>query len=126
MTTAWDDNQPIYRQLRDLVVCRILDGSFAEGDALPSVRQVASDLRINHLTVARAYQGLVDEGLLEMKRGLGMFVMPQARQRLLEREREQFRATELPAFIARVRALGITHDEIMTVLEITGSGDPAL
>ena len=78
MTVEWNDNQPIYRQLRDLVAQRIMDGSFPEGEAVPSVRQVASDYQINHLTVGKAYQELVDAGLLEKRRGLGMFVKPLA------------------------------------------------
>jgi GntR family transcriptional regulator len=123
MSTQWDDNQPIYRQLRDLIVRRILDGSFSEGEAIPSVRQVASDFRINHLTVSRAYQSLVDEGLLEMKRGLGMFVTENARERLLESERDQFRAQELPAFIERVQALRIDTEEIIHQLRQTRAGE---
>jgi GntR family transcriptional regulator len=82
VSIEWNDNQPIYRQLRDQVVERILDGSFAEGDAVPSVRQVASDYKINHLTVAKAYQELVDGQLLEKRRGLGMYVLPGARAML--------------------------------------------
>jgi len=121
MSSDWDDTQPIYRQLRDLVVRRVLDGSFPEGEALPSVRQVASDYRINHLTVARAYQSLVDEELLEMRRGLGMFVMPGARERLLGSERAQFHTTELPAFIARLQELGISHEEIVRALTTSGN-----
>lgn len=74
MSVEWNDKQPIYRQLRELVVQRIMDGSFAEGEPVPSVRQVASDYQINHLTVGKAYQELVDTGLLEKRRGLGMFV----------------------------------------------------
>ena len=74
MAIEWEDNQPIYRQLRDLVVQRIMDGTFAEGEAVPSVRQVAADYQINHLTVGKAYQELVGTGLLEKRRGLGMFV----------------------------------------------------
>lgn len=123
MSTQWDDNQPIYRQLRDLVVRRILDGSFNEGEAIPSVRQVASDFRINHLTVSRAYQSLVDEELLEMKRGLGMFVTANARERLLESERDQFRAQELPAFIERVRALRIDTQEVIDQLRKARDGE---
>ena len=76
MDREWNDNQPIYRQLRDRVVAMILDGVLKEGDPLPSVRNVAADYRINPLTVLKAYQELVDEGLVESKRGLGMFVMP--------------------------------------------------
>ena len=107
MTIEWNDNQPIYRQLRELVVERIMDGSFAEGDAVPSVRQVAADYKINHLTVAKAYQELVDDGLLEKRRGLGMFVVEGARISLTSNEQEKFLTEELPAFAERVQILGL-------------------
>jgi GntR family transcriptional regulator len=90
VTFEWNDNQPIYKQLRDLVVERIMDGSFAEGEAVPSVRQVATDYQINHLTVGKAYQELVDAGLLEKRRGLGMFVMDGARAALTDNEHQRF------------------------------------
>jgi GntR family transcriptional regulator len=110
----WNDTQPIYRQLRDLVVQRVLDGSFAEGEAVPSVRQVAADYQINHLTVSKAYQELVDMGLLEKRRGLGMFVRNGARGNLTEDEQTRFLSEEVPAFAARVRALGL---ELPSVIE---------
>lgn len=110
MNMEWNDKQPIYRQLRDMVVERIIDGSFAEGEAVPSVRQVATDYQINHLTVAKAYQELVDLGLLETRRGLGMFVIAGARDKLTDHERQKFIADELPAFIERVQKLGIDLD----------------
>jgi GntR family transcriptional regulator len=103
----WNDSQPIYRQLRDLVVQRVLDGSFPEGEAVPSVRQVAADYRINHITVSRAYQELVDMGLLEKRRGLGMFVTPGARRALASEAQAHFLAEEVPAFARRVRTLGL-------------------
>src|ERR1051326_5764328 len=90
MDREWSDNQPIYRQLRDRVVAMILDGVLKEGDPLPSVRNVASEYRVNPLTVLKGYQELVGEGLVEAKRGLGMFVMEGARDLLLEGERERF------------------------------------
>ncbi|WP_290745410.1 GntR family transcriptional regulator [Haliea sp.] len=108
----WHDEQPIYRQLRDLVVERIMDGSFAEGAAVPSVRQVASDYRINHLTVARAYQELVETGLLEKRRGLGMYVTLGARATLTADEQAHFFARELPAFAERVRNLGLDMQQV--------------
>src|SRR4026207_2426133 len=74
MNREWNDSQPIYRQLRDRVVAMILDGVLNEGDPLPSVRTVSSEYRVNHLTVLKAYQELVDEQLVEARRGLGMFV----------------------------------------------------
>ncbi len=107
MTDLWNDDQPIYRQLYERVVRLILRGDFAEGDALPSVRQLSVDYRINHLTVAKSYQALVDEGLVEKRRGLGMFVLAGARERLLARERQLFLEKELPELIRRARELGI-------------------
>ncbi len=107
MTFEWNDKQPIYKQLRELVVERIMDGSFAEGDAVPSVRQVAADYQINHLTVAKAYQELVDDGLLEKRRGLGMFVLEGARVSLTDNEQHKFLEDELPAFAERVKILGM-------------------
>jgi len=116
----WNDEQPIYRQLRDLVVERIMDGSFAEGEAVPSVRQVAADYQINHLTVARAYQELVDLGLLQKRRGLGMFVTEGARSGLTHREQQRFIEEELPAFAERARALGLHLDQVMELLKRAG------
>lgn len=108
----WKDSQPIYRQLRDLVIQRVMDGSFPEGEAIPSVRQVATDYRINHLTVGKAYQELVEMGLLEKRRGLGMFVASGARQGLTNDEQQRFLDDELPAFAARVKMLGMTLEDV--------------
>jgi DNA-binding transcriptional regulator YhcF (GntR family) len=102
----WNDAQPIYRQLRDRVVAMMLDGELREGDPLPSVRQVASDLRVNPLTVLKSYQGLVDEQLIEKRRGLGMYVRPGARQLLLADERERFLNTEWPRVVETIQRLG--------------------
>lgn len=120
MSIEWNDNLPIYRQLRDLVIQRILDGSFAEGEAVPSVRQVASDYNINHLTVAKAYQELVDDGLLEKRRGLGMFVLNGAREQLTSNEKKKFLEEELPAFADRVRNLGLDMDTVAERLRVQG------
>jgi GntR family transcriptional regulator len=109
----WSEGQPIYRQLRDMVIERVIDGSFPEGEAIPSVRQVATDYRINHLTVGKAYQELVEMGLLEKRRGLGMFVAPGARNSLTSDEQARFLNEELPAFAERIRMLGITMDEVI-------------
>jgi GntR family transcriptional regulator len=113
----WNDSQPIYRQLRDMVIERVLDGSFAEGEAVPSVRQVATDYRINHLTVGRAYQELVDMGLLEKRRGVGMYVASGARQNLASDEQRRFLDEELPAFAERVRLLGLDLQEVTQRLQ---------
>src|SRR6516162_307557 len=96
MNREWNDSQPIYRQLRDRVVHMILDGSLREGDALPSVRNVAAEYRINPLTVLKGYQELVDEELVEKRRGLGMFVNAGARNLLLQAERQKFLVDEWP------------------------------
>ena len=96
MDREWNDRQPIYRQLRDRGVHMILDGVLKEGDPLPSVRNVAAEFRVNPLTVLKAYQQLVDEELVEMRRGLGMFVKAGARELLLKGERQKFLAEEWP------------------------------
>ncbi|HET7299434.1 MAG TPA: GntR family transcriptional regulator [Oleiagrimonas sp.] len=107
MTITWNDNVPIYRQLRDRMVAMILDGALAEGDALPSVRQVAADYQINPLTVSKAYQELVDEQLIEKRRGLGMFVNKGAPEALLKSERARFLREEWPALSRRLERLGL-------------------
>jgi len=120
VSIEWDDKLPIYRQLRELVVERILDGSFPEGEAVPSVRQVASDYNINHLTVAKAYQELVDDGLLEKRRGLGMFVLSGARESLTNNEQTKFMEEELPAFAERVHMLGLDMNAVADKLRTAG------
>src|SRR4051794_12671267 len=112
MSREWNDNQPIYRQLRDRGVHMILDGVLKEGDPLPSVRNVAAEFRVNPFTVLKAYQHLVDEGLVEMKRGLGMFVKPVAREGLLKGERQKFLKEERPRIAATIERLGITAKEL--------------
>src|SRR6201989_963846 len=103
MDREWNDSQPIYRQLRDRVVAMILDGVLKEGDPLPSVRNVAAEYRINPLTVLKAYQALVDEELVEKKRGLGMFVKTGARDLLLQGERRRFLEEEWPRIHATMQ-----------------------
>src|SRR5688500_8650409 len=110
MDGEWNDSQPIYRQLRDRVVARILDGVFKEGDPLPSVRNAAAEYRINPLTVLKGYQQLVDEQLVETRRGRGMFIKPGARQRLLEGERQRFLSEQWPRVYATIRRLGLTPE----------------
>lgn len=107
MSMVWNDNTPIYRQLRDRVVAMILDGVLKQGDALPSVRQVAADFQINPITVSKAYQELVDENLVEKKRGLGMYVSEGAHDALLKSERERFLKEEWPMLFARLERMGI-------------------
>src|SRR6478672_5046697 len=102
MDREWNDNQPIYRQLRDRVVAMILDGLLKEGDPLPSVRNVAADSRVNPLTVLKAYQQLEGEGLVEKRRGLGMFVNAGARDLLLHGERQRFLTEQWPEVHANI------------------------
>ena len=113
MTIAWNDSTPIYRQLRDRVVAMILDGVLKQGDALPSVRQVAADFQINPITVSKAYQELVDENLVEKRRGLGMYVTEGARGALMKSERDRFLSEEGPPLYARLTRLGLTLQELM-------------
>ena len=112
MSREWNDNQPIYRQLRDRGVHMILDGVLKEGDPLPSVRNVAAEFRVNPLTVLKAYQSLVDEDLVEMKRGLGMFVKAGAREVLLKGERQKFLKEEWPRIAETIERLGLTEKEL--------------
>jgi GntR family transcriptional regulator len=112
MNREWNDSQPIYRQLRDRGVHMILDGALKEGDPLPSVRNVAAEYRVNPLTVLKAYQHMVDEDLVEMKRGLGMFVKSGARELLLKGERQKFLTQEWPRVAATIQRLGLTQKEL--------------
>jgi GntR family transcriptional regulator len=116
MSDNWNDQQPIYKQLRDRVAAMVMDGSFVEGDAIPSVRKVSADMNINHLTVAKAYQQLVEEGVLEMKRGKGMFVVAGARKTLQAQERIKFRSDEIPTLLARLSHLDISVDEFIQLI----------
>jgi GntR family transcriptional regulator len=113
MTIAWNDSTPIYRQLRDRVVAMILDGVLKQGDPLPSVRQVAADFQINPITVSKAYQELVDENLVEKRRGLGMYVTEGARGALMKSERDRFLSEEWPALHARLARLGLSLKDLM-------------
>ena len=113
MTITWSGDVPIYRQLRERIVTMILDGSLSEGAPLPSVRQVAADYRINPLTVSRAYQELVNESLVEKKRGLCMLVMNGARETLLKSERKRFLRDEWPPLRARLRRLGLDLETLL-------------
>ena len=113
MDAEWNDTQPIYRQLRDRVVAMILDGDLKEGDPLPSVRTVASEYRVNPLTVLKGYQQLVDEGLVEARRGLGMYINAGARQLLLAAERDRFLSQEWPKVKAAIQRLGLTAEDLL-------------
>ena len=113
MDREWNDSQPIYRQLRDRVVAMILDGLLKEGDPLPSVRNVAAEYRVNPLTVLKGYQELVDEGLVETRRGRGMFINTGARSLLLKGERQKFLTEEWPRIKATIERLGLKQEELL-------------
>jgi GntR family transcriptional regulator len=113
MDFEWNDSQPIYRQLRDRVVAMILDGVLKEGDPLPSVRTVAAEYRVNPLTVLKGYQHLVDEELVETRRGLGMYINAGARALLLRGERQKFLQEEWPRVCATIQRLGLRADDLL-------------
>lgn len=113
MDREWNDSQPIYRQLRDRVVAMILDGVLKEGDPLPSVRTVAAEYRVNPLTVLKGYQQLVDDGLVETRRGLGMFINTGARDLLLQGERQKFLAEDWPRIHETIQRLGLNAQELL-------------
>ena len=117
MDPKWSDNLPIYRQLRDRVVAMILEGSLKEGDPLPSVRTIAADYQINPLTVLKGYQALVDEELVEKRRGLGMFVKPGASRALMKNEREVFLKSEWPQIVARIQRLDLDPNELLHAVD---------
>jgi GntR family transcriptional regulator len=112
MDGEWNDGQPIYRQIRDRVVAMILDGLLKEGDPLPSVRNIAAEYRVNPLTVLKSYQQLVDERLVEKRRGLGMFINAGARELLLQGEREKFLGEEWPRIHATIQRLGLKRKDL--------------
>ena len=113
MDREWNDSQPIYRQLRDRVVALILDGVLSEGDPLPSVRNVAAEYRVNPITVLKGYQELVDEELVETRRGRGMFIKPDARSLLLAAERQKFLDEEWPRIHETIARLGLRAEELL-------------
>src|SRR5687767_11533263 len=117
MDREWNDREPIYRQIRDRVVAMILDGALKEGDPLPSVRTVAAEYRVNPLTVLKAYQGLADEGLVETRRGLGMFINTGTRDLLMEGEREKFLREAWPRVQANIQRLGLSAEELLSGVE---------
>ena len=122
MDPKWNDDLPIYRQLRDRVVAMILEGALADGDALPSVRNVAAEYRLNPLTVLKGYQALVDEGLVEKKRGRGMYVTDGARKQLLKDERQRFLEKEWPRIAATIERLGLDLEALLASARSSDSG----
>ncbi len=115
MSIHWNDDQPIYRQLKDLVVNMILDGSLSEGEALPSVRKVAADYQINPITVSKAYQELSDSNVVEKRRGLGMFIRTGAKLSLQESEKLHFLNEEWPKVASKMQRLGLTIEDLMSL-----------
>ena len=123
MDPKWSDDIPIYRQLRDRVVAMILEGVLSDGDALPSVRNVAAEYRLNPLTVLKGYQELVDEGLVEKKRGRGMFVNDGARKQLIKDERERFIQQEWPRVLETIERLGLDAATLFADSEEASAGE---
>jgi len=123
MERDWNDSQPIYRQLRDRVVAMILDGVLNEGDPLPSVRTVAQEYRVNPLTVLKGYQQLVDEQLVESRRGRGMFINTGARKLLLQGERQRFLSEEWPKIVATIQRLGFDPSELLSAAPTTDKAE---
>jgi GntR family transcriptional regulator len=113
MTLRTQHEKPVYVRLRETIADAILAGKYGDGDSLPSVRALAAEEQANPLTVAKAYQGFQDEGLIVVKRGVGMFVAPGARARLSESERSRFMKEEWPEICARMRRLGISATELL-------------
>ncbi len=124
MDPKWNEDLPIYRQLRDRVVAMILEGVLGDGDALPSVRNVAAEYRLNPLTVLKGYQELVDEGLVEKKRGRGMFVTDGAHKQLLKDERQRFIEKEWPQVVATIDRLGLEVDQLLREIKAKKSSKP--
>ncbi len=121
MSIGWNDNTPIYRQLKERVIGMILEGSLKTGDPLPSVRQIAAEYQLNPITVSRAYQELVDEELVEKRRGIGMFVIEGASEKLLASERERFVRDEWPVMLERIRQLGLDLNQLLIAAQSGGA-----
>ena len=113
MSSNWNNNTPIYRQLKDRIVGMLLDGLLKPGDPLPSVRQIAADFQLNPITVSRAYQELADATLVEKRRGIGMYVTDGAREKLVATERERFLREDWPQMLERIRRLGLNVEELL-------------
>lgn len=109
---VWNDAQPIFLQIRQKLIAMILNDQTREGEALPSIRQIATDLAVNPLTVTRAFQSLVDQEIVESRRGLGMYVVQGARERLLVHERKAFLEEEWPSVKARIETLGLSSEDL--------------
>ncbi|MBM5099359.1 GntR family transcriptional regulator [Vibrio parahaemolyticus] len=121
--THWHDRQPIFRQLADQITQQILQGVWKEGEALPSVRSISADMKINHLTVMKGYQLLVDEGLVEKKRGQGMFVAQGAIQQLRSAEKARFLEQQIPQIADTLQRLDMSVEELVQQLNPHMKGD---
>ena len=113
----WNEQNPIYKQLKARVVAMLLDGSLPIGAALPSVRQLAAEYQLNPITVSRAYQELADEGLIDKRRGVGMFVSDAGPKLALERERQQFLGADWPHAVQTAARLGLSRSELMNTID---------
>ena len=120
MSHDWNNNAPIYRQLKDRIVAMLLDGLLKPGEALPSVRQIAADFQLNPITVSRAYQELADATLVEKRRGIGMYVTEDAREKLIISERARFLQEEWPQMLERIRRLGMNMEELLSAANVGG------
>ncbi len=121
MATQWKDDQPIYLQLKEQIMAMIIDDILSEGEALPSVRKVAADYQINPITASKAYAELVDEGLVEKRRGLGMFILEGARKNLLSAEQKKFLESEWPEIIRRISLLGLNVKQLIETADHSNS-----
>ena len=121
MSNDWNNNAPIYRQLKDRIVAMLLDGLLKPGDPLPSVRQIAADFQLNPITVSRAYQELADATLVEKRRGIGMYVTDGAREKLIVSERARFLQEEWPQMLERIRRLGMNMEELLNAANVGGA-----
>ncbi len=113
MSIQWNDNSPIYRQLKERLVGMMLDGDIKPGDSLPSVRQIAAEYQLNPITVSRAFQELADENVVEKRRGLGMFMTENAKEQLLSSEKHRFLQEEWPVIVERIQRLGLNPNSLL-------------
>ncbi len=109
----WRDDLPIWKQIKDKLQQAIMDGTFKEGEAIPSVRQLALELRVNPLTISRAFSELADDGLIEKRRGLGMYVAPNIHSDLMAREKENFLLNEWPQIQVKIKSLGLNVKDLL-------------
>lgn len=114
MSEQWNKDTPIYLQLYQQVVSRILDGYIKEGEALPSVRNVAAQYQLNPITISKAYQMLQDEEIVEKQRGKGLFVKPGMQDLMLSREREAFLTKQWPSILSQINRLKLSANDLLT------------